>query len=121
MFANALRSQARLGLRTAVRTAVPATRTLTALASTRVVAAPTSSLAKLVLSSRAFSQSAPTTFERQQESTNQYLAEESETIFVGNLPWSATKDEITELFSEFGPVVNVRIRELSMYCLENLH
>jgi len=120
MFANALRSQARLGLRTAVRTAVPATRTLTALASTRVVAAP-SSLAKLVLSSRAFSQSAPTTFERQQESTNQYLAEESETIFVGNLPWSATKDEITELFSEFGPVVNVRIRELSMYCLENLH
>jgi RNA recognition motif-containing protein len=39
--------------------------------------------------------------------------EESETIFVGNLPWSATKDEITELFSDFGQVVNVRIRELS--------
>ncbi|KIM42005.1 hypothetical protein M413DRAFT_445198 [Hebeloma cylindrosporum] len=111
MFANALRSQARLGLRTAVR--LPATRTLSALAGTRVAAAAVattaaatpSSLARLVVvSSRAFSQSAAVLNESQQHFG------ESDTIFVGNLPWSATRDEIQEMFSEFGQVVNVRIQ-----------
>lgn len=109
MFANALRSQARLGLRTAVRTALPATRALSALAGTRVAVAAPSSLARLVVSSRAFSRSAPVFSE------NSEYAEESDTIFVGSIPWSTTKDEIQELFSEFGPVANVRVRELSNY------
>jgi len=111
MFANALRSQARLGLRTAVRTALPATRTLSALAGTRVAVSAPSSLARLVVSSRAFSRSAPVLSE------NPEHLEESDTIFVGSLPWSATKEEIQEVFSEFGPVVNVRVRELSISCL----
>lgn len=111
MFANALRSQARLGLRTAVRTALPATRTLSALAGTRVAVSTPSSLARLVVSSRAFSRSAPVLSESPEH------FEESDTIFVGSLPWSATKEEIEEVFSEFGPVVNVRVRELSIICL----
>ena len=106
MFANALRSQARLGLRTAVRSALPATHTLSALAGTRVAVAAPSSLARLVVSSRAFSQSAPVLYENPEQ------FEESDTVFVGSLPWSATKEEVQEVFSEFGPIVNVRIREL---------
>ena len=30
-------------------------------------------------------------------------------IFVGNLPWSATDSELTEKFSQFGNVVSARI------------
>jgi RNA recognition motif-containing protein len=37
---------------------------------------------------------------------------DTDTIFVGNLPWSATRNEIKGLFSEFGQVVDVGIREL---------
>jgi RNA recognition motif-containing protein len=29
------------------------------------------------------------------------------TLFVGNLPFSSTQDEITELFAQFGTVTNV--------------
>jgi RNA recognition motif-containing protein len=32
-------------------------------------------------------------------------------LFVGNLPWSATKEELQELFADFGEVTAVRIRE----------
>ena len=30
-------------------------------------------------------------------------------IFVGNLPWSATDSELTEKFSQFGNVISARI------------
>ncbi|OGB88084.1 hypothetical protein A3H38_03420 [candidate division WOR-1 bacterium RIFCSPLOWO2_02_FULL_46_20] len=30
-------------------------------------------------------------------------------IFVGNLPWSATNEELEQKFSEFGPVKSARI------------
>ena len=30
-------------------------------------------------------------------------------IFVGNLPWSATDDELKSKFSEFGNVISARI------------
>lgn len=30
-------------------------------------------------------------------------------IFVGNLPWSATDTELTEKFSQFGAVISARI------------
>lgn len=31
------------------------------------------------------------------------------TIFVGNLPWSATESELQTIFSQFGEVVSARI------------
>ncbi|UCC68381.1 MAG: RNA-binding protein [Armatimonadota bacterium] len=31
------------------------------------------------------------------------------TVYVGNLPWQATEDDLAALFAEFGPIVNVRI------------
>ncbi|MBK8704026.1 MAG: RNA-binding protein [Saprospiraceae bacterium] len=33
----------------------------------------------------------------------------SKRIFVGNLPFSATEDELRELFAEFGTVENVQL------------
>jgi RNA recognition motif-containing protein len=30
-------------------------------------------------------------------------------IFVGNLPWSATEDELKEKFSQFGNVISARV------------
>lgn len=113
MFANVLRSQARLGR---MSTALSARHTLSGLAGTRVAVAAPSSLARLVVSPRAFTQSAPV-FNDNQEPLQE---SDTDTIFVGNLPWSATRDEIKGLFSEFGQVVDVRIRELPITCLENL-
>ena len=49
------------------------------------------------------------------ENQEQLQESDTDTIFVGNLPWSATRDEIQGLFSEFGQVINVRIRELVNY------
>jgi hypothetical protein len=109
MFTNTLRSQARLGL----RTALPRSRTLSALSGARVPIAAPSSLSRLVVSSRTFTESAPVFNENQE----QLQESDTDTIFVGNLPWSATRDEIKGLFSEFGQVVNVRIRELISYLL----
>jgi RNA recognition motif-containing protein len=31
------------------------------------------------------------------------------TVYVGNLPWSTTEDDLVALFAEFCPVVNVRV------------
>ncbi len=31
------------------------------------------------------------------------------TLYVGNLPWSATEDDVAETFSTLGPVAAVRI------------
>ncbi|MGL4722475.1 MAG: RNA recognition motif domain-containing protein [Desulfovibrionaceae bacterium] len=33
----------------------------------------------------------------------------SKSIYVGNLPWSATEDELGALFSEYGEVLSVKI------------
>lgn len=33
----------------------------------------------------------------------------SKRIYVGNLPFSASEEEVRELFSEFGPVVSVHL------------
>lgn len=33
----------------------------------------------------------------------------SKSIYVGNLPWSATEEEVRELFSQYGNVVNVKL------------
>lgn len=31
------------------------------------------------------------------------------TVYVANLPWRTTEDELEALFTEFGPVVDVRV------------
>lgn len=31
------------------------------------------------------------------------------TVYVANLPWRTTEDELEELFAAFGPVVDVRV------------
>jgi len=31
------------------------------------------------------------------------------TVYVGNLPWKATEDDLLALFREHGPIVDVRI------------
>ncbi len=31
------------------------------------------------------------------------------TVYVANLPWRTTEDELEGLFAEFGPVVDVRV------------
>ena len=36
-------------------------------------------------------------------------AQGSSTVFIKNLPWSATEDQIYEFFQECGEAVNVRI------------
>ncbi|MBQ9536472.1 MAG: RNA-binding protein [Desulfovibrionaceae bacterium] len=33
----------------------------------------------------------------------------SKSIYVGNLPWSATEDEVRELFAEYGEVLSVKL------------
>lgn len=35
----------------------------------------------------------------------------SHVLFVGNLPWNSTKEQLQDLFAEFGEVTSVRIRE----------
>ncbi len=33
----------------------------------------------------------------------------SKSIYVGNLPWSATEEQVRELFSEYGDVISVKL------------
>ena len=33
----------------------------------------------------------------------------AKSIYVGNLPWSATEDQIQELFAEYGNVLSVKL------------
>ena len=34
----------------------------------------------------------------------------SSTLFVGNVPWKATEDELRQVFSQFGEIIDLRIR-----------
>lgn len=33
----------------------------------------------------------------------------AKSIYVGNLPWSATEEQVQSLFAEYGPVVSVKL------------
>ncbi|MBQ7585617.1 MAG: RNA-binding protein [Desulfovibrionaceae bacterium] len=33
----------------------------------------------------------------------------SKSIYVGNLPWSATEEQVHELFAQFGEVISVKL------------
>jgi nucleolin len=99
MFANALRTHARLQVLTATRVALPATRSISSLVAFRTAVPKNVSL--VVLRSFTTSQVARNDFERDSRA--------SSTIFVANIPWSATEEDISEVFGEFGKVLNVRL------------
>ena len=101
MFANALRTHARLRVLTATRVALPATRSISSLVAFRTAVPKNVSLSV----SRSFttSQVARDDFEgAPKPATN--------SIFCANIPWSATEEDIAEVFGEFGKVTNVRLR-----------
>lgn len=33
----------------------------------------------------------------------------AKSIYVGNLPWSATEEQVQSLFADYGPVVSVKL------------
>ncbi len=33
----------------------------------------------------------------------------AKSIYVGNLPWAATEEQIRDLFTEYGPVISVKL------------
>jgi RNA recognition motif-containing protein len=37
------------------------------------------------------------------------LSDYQTTVYVGNLPWSTTEDDLAGLFKDFGPVLDVRV------------
>ena len=47
-------------------------------------------------------------------------AKGSKTIFVGNLAWSATEDDLANFFAQCGEVADVRIRKF-LCCEQTLH
>ena len=64
------------------------------------------------VSSRSFSQSAPVNLGHSIQPNVP-----SRVLFVGNIPWSSTKEELQELFREFGDILSVRIREFFFFFL----
>jgi RNA recognition motif-containing protein len=92
MFTNALRTLARvviparnIGSLAAYRTAVPKNVSF--------------SVSRLFTTSQV-------AFNRSRENN---LSTPNTTIFVANIPWSATEEDLSELFAEFGQVTGVRI------------
>jgi RNA recognition motif-containing protein len=37
------------------------------------------------------------------------VSDHQTTVYVGNLPWGTTEDDLANLFREFGPVVDARV------------
>ncbi|KAF8809824.1 RNA-binding domain-containing protein [Phlegmacium glaucopus] len=101
IFANALRTQSRLRVLTAARVALPATRSISSLVAFRTAAPKNVSLS----ASRLFTTSQVARYESDGAPRNP----PSSTIFVANIPWSATEQELSEVFTEFGEVLAVRI------------
>ncbi|KDR78175.1 hypothetical protein GALMADRAFT_65210 [Galerina marginata CBS 339.88] len=111
MFSSALRSQARLSLLSTARsTAVPASRSLSSfLVRQAVPAAPVSvSVSRLAVSSRAFSSARVLCYEERERDAAP--TDPSVSIYIGNMPWSMTKEDLADMFAEFGEVDNVRLQ-----------
>jgi hypothetical protein len=105
MFANALRTHSRLRVLTATRVALPATRSISSLVAFRTAVPKNVSLSV----SRSF-----TTSQVARSYDDDFPKTAiSETVFLANIPWSATEEDIKELFSEFGEVISVRLRAFS--------
>ena len=37
------------------------------------------------------------------------MSRDLSTLYVANLPWRTTEDELADLFAEFGPITDVRV------------
>lgn len=37
------------------------------------------------------------------------MDQDAATVYVANLPWRTTEDDLARLFTEFGPVIDVRV------------
>ena len=102
MFTNALRTHSRLRVLTAARVPLSATRSFSSLVAFRTAVPKNVSLSV----SRLFTTS--------QVSRNEYedgpKSPPNNTIFVANIPWSTSEDDLAQLFSEFGQVQSVRLR-----------
>lgn len=102
MFSALLRTQ----LLATARVARPASRNLSALAASRML--PT---ATRMVASRTFTQSAVA-------AQNSPRNPPSSIMYLANLPWSTTEEELRELLSEFGQVVEVRLRKCLLFTLK---
>lgn len=111
IFTNALRTQSRLRVMTAARVALPATRSISIQAAFRTAVPKNVSFSV----SRLFTTSHVARYE------SEYSAPKnppSPTIFVANIPWNTTEEELSEIFTDFGEVRAVRIRTFffSFFC-----
>lgn len=103
MFTNAFRTQLRLRVLTAARVALPATRDISSLVAFRTAVPKNVSLSV----PRLFTTSQVARFESE---NNAPKIPPNNTLFVANMPWSTTEQDLSELFAEFGEVIGVRIR-----------
>jgi hypothetical protein len=103
MFTNALRTHSRLRVLTAARVALPATKSISSLVAFRTAVPKNVSLSV----SRSFTTSQVA---RGYDDDSSKSPTGSNTIFIANIPWSATEEDLGEIFSEFGKVTSVRIR-----------
>ena len=103
MFANALRTHSRVRVLTATRLALPASRSISSLVAFRTAVPKNVSLAV----SRLFTTSQAA---RNDYGDNLITNPPSNIVFVANIPWSATEADLTDVFSEFGQVNNVKLR-----------
>ena len=103
IFANALRTHSRLRVLTATRVALPATRSISSLVAFRTAVPKNVSLAV----SRLFTTSQVTCSEYENDTPR---PPPTNTVFVANIPWSATEEDIGDVFSEFGEIKSVRLR-----------
>ena len=103
MFTNALRTHSRLRALTVARVALPATRSISSLVAFRTAVPKNVSLSE----SRSF-----TTSQVARNEFDDYAAKAAAntTIFVANIPWSASEDDLAQAFAEFGEVQSVRMR-----------
>ena len=103
VFANALRAHSRLRVLTATRVALPATRSISSLVAFRTAIPKNVSLSV----SRSYTTSQVARYEY---NDNAPKTPASPTVFVANIPWNATEEDISDIFSEFGKVLSVRLR-----------
>lgn len=105
MFANALRTQSRIRVLTAARVALPATRSISSLVAFRTAVPKNVSLS----ASRLFTTSQVAHYDSEHNASRN---PPSTTVFVANIPWNTTEEDLKEVFTEFGDVLAVRIRAL---------
>ena len=101
VFANALRAHSRLRVLTAARVALPATRSISSLVAFRTAIPKNVSLSV----SRSF-----TTSQVARYDDNPPRPPVGPTIFIANIPWNATEEDLSDIFSEFGKILSVRLR-----------